>query len=45
MVTLPHFQIDGQVITSSDRLKSESELKNELDPVEGEPAYRDAGKT
>ena len=45
VVTLPHFQIDGKVLTSSDGLKSESDLKNELDLVEGEPACRDGEKT
>ena len=45
VVTLPHFQIDGKVLTSRDRLKSESDLENESDLGEGEPGYRDAGKT
>lgn len=30
------------MLTSSDRLESESDLENELDLGEGEPAYRDA---
>ena len=38
VVTLPHFQINGKVLTSSDRLKSESDLK-ESNLGECEPAY------
>ena len=38
VVILPHFQINGKVLTSSDRFKSESDLK-ESDLGECEPAY------
>lgn len=38
VVILPHFQINGKVLTSSDRFKSESDLK-ESDLGECEPAF------
>ena len=38
-LTTFNFQIDGKVLTSSDRLKSESDLENESDLREVGPGY------